>query len=85
MDEGYVEMVDMERGLIAVRLRDTSSYCVLQLLGGNGPEPRQRLRFEIHDSGEGILVGDQGETAAVSLLRARCSRDEAQQLLDALP
>ena len=85
MDEGYVEMVNADRRLVAIRFRDTSSYCVVRLLDDTVPQPGEWAQFDFRDNGDVFLVGRQGETTPVAVLRFHSSRDEAQRQLDASP
>jgi hypothetical protein len=82
MDEGYLEAVNAELRLIAIRYRDGGSYCVARLLGRRTPRAGQWVRGRLRGEGGRFTVEESGESAAISVVKAQCSRSEAMRLLD---
>ena len=82
MDEGCLEAVDADRRMIAIRYRD-GGYCVARLLGRHTPKVGQCVRGRLRrEGGSSIADDDIGESAAIFVSKARCSRSEALGLLE---
>ena len=79
MEEGFVEAVNARWQLVAIRLRDSASYCVVET--GQPPEIGQWVIGKLQRVGA-YLRDEEGQTAAVTVLRDNCSRAEAFALIE---
>jgi hypothetical protein len=81
MEEGYIEAVEAEHRLMAIRMHDGASYCVVRLLGHYTPQVGQWVGGELHSFACGYITSDTGQTIAVSVVRAGCAQEEALRML----